>query len=245
MRVGSRWLVLVCLSLAACAQEQVDQGRIRVAVSILPQAEAVRRVGGEKVGVVVMIPPGANPATYELAPSQLRKLSKADMYVRVGENFIFEKAWMNKIVGINPGMPVVDCSEGVELLGADPHIWLSPKNAWRMARNVFRGLAQIDPDSRVYYEQNLKGYQQELDELGAEIAQVLAGLQNRKFMVYHPAWAYFARDYSLEQIAIEKEGKHPTPRGIARLIKLARQDGITTIFASPQFRTDNAELIAR
>jgi len=242
-----RILCFICLglSLVACKERRVETDRVRTVVSILPQAEFVKRVGGSKAAVTVMIPPGSSPPTYEPTPSQLVEVSRASMYVRVGAHFVFEQAWMDKIIGINPGMKIVDCSEGIEMLGADPHIWLSPKNARGMVENIFRGITQVDADNWRYYEQNLKQYLQELEALDREIAQTLSGLENRRFMVYHPAWTYFARDYRLEQVAIEKEGKHATPKGVAELIELARKEGVTTLFASPQFRTDQAALVAR
>ncbi|HID28363.1 MAG TPA: zinc ABC transporter substrate-binding protein [Methanosarcinales archaeon] len=239
--------------------------RIGVVVSILPQAEFAEKVGGDKVQVTVMVPLGASPHTYEPTPSQLKEVSKAKMYAKVGSGVEFELTWMDKIISVNREMLVVDCSKGIELIGeehghegehhehkeehkhhgADPHIWLSPKNAKIMVENIYQGLIQIDPPNQEYYARNKEKYLQELDELDNGIVQALSGKKNRKIMVYHPAWAYFARDYGLEQIPIEKEGKEPTPQGIASLIKQAKENNITVIFASPQFSTKSAEVIAK
>lgn len=237
--------------------------RIGVVVSILPQAEFVEKVGGDKVQVVVMVPPEASPHTYEPTPSQLKEVSKAKMYAKVGSGVEFELAWMDKIISVNKGMLVIDCSKRMELIegehdgephehkeehehhGVDPHIWLSPKNAKIMVENIYQGLIQIDPANQEYYARNKEKYLQELDELDNEITQALSGKKNRKIMVYHPAWAYFARDYGLEQIPIEGEGKEPTPQGIANLIKQAKENNITVIFASLQFSTKSAEVVAK
>jgi len=239
--------------------------RIGVVVSILPQAEFAEKVGGDKVQVTVMVPLGASPHTYEPTPSQLKEVSKAKMYAKVGSGVEFELTWMDKIISVNREMLVVDCSKGIELIGeehghegehhehkeehkhhgADPHIWLSPKNAKIMVENIYQGLIQIDPPNQEYYARNKEKYLQELDELDNGIVQALSGKKNRKIMVYHPAWAYFARDYGLEQIPIEKEGKEQTPQGIASLIKQAKENNITVIFASPQFSTKSAEVIAK
>jgi len=224
--------------------ERVDN-KIGVVVTILPQAEFVERIGGDKVRVTVMVPPGASPHTYEPTPSQLKEVSNAKMYAKVGSGIEFELAWMDKILSVNKKMLVVDCSNGIELIDNDPHIWLSPKNAKIMVENIYRGLVQIDPANREYYARNKEKYLQELDKLDNEIARALSGRENRKIMVYHPAWTYFARDYGLEQIPIEREGKEPTPQGIANLIKQARENNITVIFASPQFSTKTADVIAK
>ena len=224
--------------------ERVDN-KIGVVVTILPQAEFVERIGGDKVKVTVMVPPGASPHTYEPTPSQLKEVSNAKMYAKVGSGIEFELAWMDKILSVNKKMLVVDCSKGIELIDNDPHIWLSPKNAKIMVENIYQGLVQVDPANQEYYARNKEKYLQELDKLDNEIARALSGRENRKIMVYHPAWTYFAREYGLEQIPIEKEGKEPTPQGIASLIRQARENNITVIFASPQFSTKTADVIAK
>jgi len=242
-------LVLVCLIgayfLILVPQTENADNKIGVVVSIPPQAEFVERIGGDKVKVIVMVPPGASPHTYEPTPFQLKEVSEAKMYAKVGSGIEFELAWMDKIISVNKEMLIVDCSKGIELIDNDPHIWLSPKNAKIMVENIYQGLVQVDPANQEYYARNKEKYLQELDKLDNEIARALSGKKNRKIMVYHPAWTYFARDYGLEQIPIEKEGKEPTPQGIASLIKQARENNITVIFASPQFNTKTADVIAK
>ena len=221
---------------------------IIVVVTIPPQAEFVKRVGGEKVAVITMVPQWANPHTYEPTPAQLMNVSKAKMYVKMGSGIEFEIAWMDKIKSINENMLIVDCSKGIELLKedekADPHIWLSPKNAKIIVENICEGLVQIDPANSTYYEQNKEAYLKELDALDKEISQILSKTSAHKFIVYHPAWSYFARDYGLEQISVEEGGKEPTPERIASIIEEAKRNNITKIFASPQFK-DKAEVIAK
>jgi len=242
LRRASQLFLLI--GLAAAGQADAE-GPVRVAVSILPQAEFVERVAGERAVVTVMLPPGASPPTYEPSPGQLAEVSRVDLYARVGAGFVFETAWWDGLAAANPDMHVVDCSENVELLGTDPHIWLSPRNAKEMARSIACGLAHVDPQNAEHYASNLEAYLEELDALDGSIQEALTGLENRTLMVFHAAWGYFARDYGLVQKAIEEEGKAPTPRGIARLIRRAKAMGVRTIFASPEFRTDQADLIAR
>ncbi len=224
--------------------------KLGVIVTILPQAEFVERVGRDRVEVTVMVPPGASPHTYEPTPSQLQEVSRAKMYAKVGSDVEFELAWIDKIIDFNKEMVVVDCSKGIDLInverehGGDPHIWLSPRNAEIMVNNIYEGLVQIDPANQEYYAKNTVKYLQDLDELDKEIVQALSGKENRKIMVYHPSWEYFCRDYGLEQIPIEKRGKEPTPQGIANLIEQANANNIKVIFASPEFSSENANVIA-
>ena len=132
-------------------EEETDKQKIGIVVSILPQAEFVEKVGGDKVKVVVMIPPGASPHTYEPTPGQLKEVSKSKIYAKVGSGIEFELVWMDKIIGINKEMMVVDCSKGVDLIKGDPHIWLSPKNAKIMVENIYEGLVKIDFKNQEYF----------------------------------------------------------------------------------------------
>ncbi|MGD9115644.1 MAG: zinc ABC transporter substrate-binding protein [Dehalococcoidia bacterium] len=248
-------VLLAGLAATACDQKETA-GKIGVAVTILPQAEFVESVGGDKVEVTVMVPSGASPHTYEPTPSQMTALSDALMYAKVGSGVEFELTWLDNLVAQNEDMLVVDCSQGVTLqamaagdegepAGAmDPHIWMSPQNAQIMVRNIAEGLIQVDPDNRDYYERNRDDYIEELAQLDSEISDGLAGVQNRVFMVFHPAFGYFASCYDLTMLAIEDEGKEPTPAGMAYLIEAAKEHNIKVVFASPQYSQQSADTIA-
>lgn len=217
--------------------------QIRVAVSILPQKEFVERVGGNKVSVIVMIPPGASPATYEPSPSQLRGIAVAKLYVRIG-HVPFEKAWMGRIASANRDMLIIDSSVGIEIIGQDPHIWLSPTLVKVQVKHICDALVEIDPENSDYYVRNKEKYLTELDDLDYDIRKRLSGVANRKFMVFHPAFGYFARDYRMGQIPIEIEGKEPSASDLVRLVDTARAENITVVFAEPQFNPEGAEVIA-
>jgi zinc transport system substrate-binding protein len=129
--------------------------------------------------------------------------------------------------------------------GADPHIWMSPANAAIMVRNIGDGLITADPDNESFYRQNRDAYLQQLEEIDREIRDSLAGVENRRLMVYHPAFGYLAREYGLTMISIEKEGKEPTASGLTDLIEQAKAHDIRVIFAEPQFDPKSAEVIAK
>ena len=222
-----------------------DRPKLRAVVTIPPLAEFVEKVGGEKVNATVMVPPGANPHTYEPTPSQLKGVGLADMYVKVGSGIEFELAWMGKIVEMNKDMLIVDSSKGIRLLDGDPHIWLSPLNAKVQVENIYRGLAQVDPKNREYYAENRDHYLEELNSLDAYIRENLSEVSGRSFIVYHPNWGYFAREYGLEQIPIEYEGKEPSARDIASLVDMAKNLNIKVVFASPEFSAKTAEVLAK
>ncbi|KAF5073604.1 High-affinity zinc uptake system binding-protein ZnuA [anaerobic digester metagenome] len=230
----------------------VENSTVTVAVTIPTETEFVKKVGGDRVNVVVMVPPGADPHTYEPTPGKIQKAGQADMYAEVGSGIEFEIGWMDKIKGLNSEMLIVNCSKGLDLMEStdpdegnnDPHVWNSPRNAKVMVENIYEGLVEVDPENRDYYTKNRDVYLQELDKLDENITETLADDKGMNIMVYHPSWGYFCRDYGLNQISIEKEGKEPTSKNIAELVTLAKKDNVTVIFVSPQFSNASASVIA-
>ena len=238
------FLLILSLSVGCGPAATPDSlGKIRVAVSILPQQYFVERIGGEHVAVNVMVLPGASPATYEPKPEQLKALSQADAYMSIGVPF--EKAWLERIASANPDLLMVDTTQGIERVGDDPHIWLSPKLVKVQAQTIYNALAQLDSTHKAEYQANLNGFLVDIDALDTEIRTTLAGVKSRKYMVFHPSWGYFARDYDLEMISIEIGGQEPSAAELADLIGEAREEGIKIIFAQPEFSTRDAETIAR
>lgn len=224
--------------------EMEDNDRIAVVVTIPPQQEFVERVGGDHVRVILLVPPGADPHTYEPAPAVLAAVAEADLYAMVGSGIEFEIAWGEKIAALNPDMTVVNCSQGVEFIAADPHIWTSPRNAKVMVENIRDGLIEADPENAEDYRRNAAAYLDDLDALDAEISALIAGSGVRVVLVDHPSWAYLARDYGFEEVAIESEGKEPSPKRIEHLIRLAEEEGVRVVFASPEHSTRSAGVIA-
>lgn len=229
-----------------------NSNKIGVVVSVGPEEEFVKAVGGDRVDVTVMVPPGADPHTYEPLPYQLSRVSNAKIYAEVGTPLEFELNYMDKMRSINPEMEVVNSSNGITLLqntaenesGNDPHVWTSPKNAKIMVENIYQSLVQIDPNNSAYYTANKNTYVQKLDELDRNITESLEGKQNSSIIVYHPAWAYFCKDYGLKQVPIEFGGKEPTSQEIMSVIDFAKKNNIRVIFVEPQYNPKSAEVIA-
>ncbi|MDY9925189.1 metal ABC transporter solute-binding protein, Zn/Mn family [Methanosarcina sp.] len=241
---------------------------ITVAVSVVPQAEFVEKVGGDKVKTVVIIPPGADPHTYELSPKEVQEISKASMLVTVGVGMPFEEVWVNKFETMNSGTLIVNCSKGLELKELeehdyeeeegehdeesgeeheelDTHIWTSPANAKIMVEDIYEGLVELDPENEAYYTQNRDAYLEELDALDTRIREKLEGKEEKNFMVYHPSWGYFAADYELNMISVEIEGKEPSAQDLAKLVDLAKEKNVKVIFVQSQFSTRSAEVLAQ
>ena len=263
--VAAMLIATLAAMLAGCnAQATTDAtdstpGRLGVVVSILPQQYFVERIGGDHVAVSVMVGPGDDPHTYEPKPEQLKAVSNATVYFATGVEF--EHVWMDRIAAANPAMQIVDTTAGMTLLPStehdhegesqsttaelDPHVWTSPRLVAQQASLIAATLTKLDPDHAGDYDANLRAFEADITALDADLQATLAGVKGGAFMVFHPSWGYFARDYGLEQLAIEVGGQEPSAQELAMLIETARARNIKVVFAQPEFSTSDAETIAR
>lgn len=241
-----------------------------VFVSIVPQQYFVQQIGKNKVDVTVMVRPGASPATYEPKPAQMVKLSTTRLYFSIGVPF--ETFWLHKIASANPDMTIVHTDKDINKqpvgahhhegeahaaddkarteddhghAGMDPHIWLSPRLVKIQAGHILAALAAADPENKAFYTANYRAFIKEIDALDQDLTQLLKDSAGMQFMVFHPSWGYFARDYKLKMVPIEIEGKDPKPAKLQALIEHARDEGIKVIFVQSQFSTKRADLVAR
>ncbi|MBN1431880.1 MAG: zinc ABC transporter substrate-binding protein [Methanomicrobiaceae archaeon] len=248
------YILIVLAILASGCTSEADSSpagdMMKVTVTILPQKEFVERVGGDDVEVFVLVPPGASPHSYEPTPSDLAKVSDSDVYVIMGSGIEFELLWLDKIRELNPDITIINSSEGVDLIsgendgGPDPHIWLSPRNVIKITVNIRDGLSAFDPSDSEYFWNNAALYIADLEGLDSVISKEIDESGIGIIMVSHPAWTYFARDYNLWQIAIQEEGKEPSPARIKELIDTAVENNVNVIFISPEFSSSNARVIA-
>ncbi|MBW2535696.1 MAG: zinc ABC transporter substrate-binding protein [Deltaproteobacteria bacterium] len=245
-------LVALLLALAASALWCGGEGEPRavrpvVAVSVLPQAFLVERLAGEAVEVVVMIPPGASPATHEPTMDQLTAVSRAALYVKVGHpHFPFEETWLSRLLGRGEGrLRVFDCAAGTELDHEDPHLWTSPRQVRALLPRLAEELQQLLPSSAGAIAASRDRLAADLDALDKELGELFTGLERREFFVFHPAWGYLARDHGLEQVAIERGHAEPSPEELSRTIDRARAAGARAVFVQPQSSHRAAEVVAR
>jgi zinc transport system substrate-binding protein len=249
-------LVLAATILSGCVSQDESSlvapsgnasDRIKVATTIAPLGDFLKAVGGEKVEVTVVVPPGAEPHTFEPTPSLMMDVAKADLYVMNGAGLEF---WMDKLLEANKRMVVVDSSQGVALLQErkgeiDPHIWISLRNAAVQVNNICAGLIEVDSQNKDFYIKNRDAYLETLKALDVELNRTFAGKKNKIFIVHHPAWTYFARDYDLSQVPLMENEKEPGPKYLGEVIDLARTNNITTIFVEPEYNPKAAEVMAR
>ena len=135
-------------------------------------------------------------------------------------------------------------SDGVTFRKGDPHVWTSPSAVRIAAGNIARALIAYDPPHREEYGKNLHAFLREIDMLDQEIRRAFAGKQGYAFLVFHPAWGYFADDYGLRQLSVEEEGKPVSAAHIRVMVDLAREKGIRAILVQKGFDTKSARTVA-
>ncbi len=245
--------------------------KIDVTVSIVPQQYFVEKIAKDKAIVNVMVQPGFSPETYEPKTSQMKKLASSDIYFAIGVPF--ENSWLNRFKGAHKSLNVVDTSKGVNKLemtehfhedehhhghnhahdhkhehhkdALDPHIWLDPTLVKIQAKNIYEAFAKLDSKNAKFYEKNYNDFLIELDDLDKKVKNILKPVSHKAFMVFHPAFGYFAHRYHLEQIAVEVSGKEPKPAQLIKLIDEAKRHNIKVVFVSPEFSQQSAKVIAQ
>jgi zinc transport system substrate-binding protein len=247
-------LFLVLLTLLACtgcirpAEEEISPA-VSVAVTIPPQAEMVREIGDGRVDVVILVPPGSDPHTYEPSLSLIQKAAGADIYLKLGNGlFPVEDMLATRLREMNPDLIVVDTSAGIEYLGPegkrDPHVWLSLKNAVVMVGNTRDALVLADPPFREVYQENSGRYIARINEIDQKIAAEFSENDPGLILTTHQAWDYFARDYNLSIVSIEHDGKEPTAQDLRDLISQGRRQGVSHVFAEAQENRREAQVVA-
>jgi zinc transport system substrate-binding protein len=272
-KTGIKLIGFCCVFIATSAVAGPASGKVPVFVRIAPQKYFVQQIGKNLVDIQVMIPAGADPHTYEPKPQQMVTITRAKLYFAIGIEF--EKARLKKLFRANPKMKVVQTDQNIQKIpmaahhhsddkddhpaeteygqdqdyrannGLDPHIWLSPPLVSKQAHAILTALQEIDPAHRSTYEANYQTFVSEIADLDAELKTIFAGKRGLQFMVFHPAWGYFADTYDLQQLPVEIEGKNPKPAQLTELIEHAQANDIQVIFVQPQFSARSAELIAR
>jgi len=252
-------LGLCLLLLGGCSADQKPAvtgnkaAKTIIAVSIIPEQTFVEAVAGDMVEVVVMVPPGSNPENYSPTPQEMAKLSDASLYFAIGVPA--ERAnILPSIKDLNSRIKVVDLPAAAAAVypdrefapgERDPHIWLSPKRVRVIVDTIADELGQLDPVNAEYYLRNAQNYQKQLEKLDTNIKSALADLDQKTFIVYHPALGYFAEDYDLQMLAIEEEGKEATAKHIQEIIDQAKNDDIQVVFYQASVSSKQAAAIAQ
>ncbi len=243
-------IIIICL-VTACGSKtntEIDKNKLTVAVSIVPQHTFVKKICGDKVNIVTVIPIGASPENYDPSPKERANFSNADVFFTIGvpseETFILPY--------INKNTIVKNCETEISkkhkdlLIGdeRDPHIWLSPKRMVTMAEYMRDTMCEIDSENAEFYKKNAESFISEINSADTEIKSILKDSESKSFLVFHPAFQYFADDYGLKMIAFEHEGKDITAKRLTEMIDIAKKENIKVIFHQAEITSDKLQAFA-
>lgn len=228
-----------------------------VAATIFPLADIVRNITGKTARVIQILPAGASPHTFDLTPGKIGELQKARIVFKIG---IIDD-WIDSIAESAPNVPIVSLQNRIprkrhaadahdhghsgrmQVQGFDPHYWLDARNGAIMAQQICSSLSALAPQHAAVFMQNCQRYQSELLHLDGELKKACSALKNRKLIVFHDGWNYFAAACGLEIIAVFQPapGRDPAPRDLQKLYALAKNHGIKAVFSEPQLPTTSLE----
>jgi len=240
--------------------------RIKVYTTFYPLYDFAGKIGGERVDVVKLVPPGAGPHDWEPDPETMTGLQSADVLLYNGLGL---EPWLDKVTGALDSTKLlsVNTTEGIEPLRGkdvcgpkeeeekkkaaagelpDPHVWLDPLLALRQAERILEALVTADPGSEEYYRNNFATIKGQFEKLDAEYRETLQGRARDKFIVTHLSFAYLAQRYGLEQVGIAglSPQDEPSARELTNLVKLVREYGIRYIFQEPLVSPRLAQVLA-
>jgi zinc transport system substrate-binding protein len=245
----------ILLILISCNQSGSYRGGKIITVSIPPFKYFIDAIGAKDFSVNIMVPAGANPHIYEPVPEQIANLRKSVAYISDGY-LGFEMTWLDRFYETNPQMKKLSLGKNIDLIkpvgnsdsehveGADPHYWVSPRCALVIADAVKSLLIDLNPEKRETYILNYGTLVKSISEIDKKARELFSGYKAKPFMTFHPTLGYLARDYGLKQIAVENEGKEPTPSSLKELIDIGKAEKIRVIFIQREYDTKNARAIA-
>lgn len=243
-------LLAALLTLAGCSEiKRLSSNTIFV--TIAPLKPIIEGIVGEEYEVEILVPQGASPETFEPTPRQLRALESARLVFSTGlldfERTLVERITREgQVVALSKGIDLIggSCSHAHHAHGVDPHIWTSPKALLIMAENAYNAVVAANSEEEPY-SKNYSQLVAQLVKLDADVAKMCKLSRKRSFIIYHPALSYLARDYGLEQISIEYEGKEPSVRRLKGIIDTIVKSDINAIFYQTEFPATSVEVLCQ
>lgn len=264
-------LVVIAAFFLLAQKEKTDfdksESKTKVVVTIFPLYDLVKQISGDKAEIVLLVPPGASPHTFEASPQLVKSISEAKVFLSVGAGL---DGWTDNLIKSAEGQNVnkIDLSQTIALMpfaeheghkhstdtlddehehgDFDPHYWLDPQNGALLAMKIRDTLSDVDPVNRDFYNTNADKFIQELSSKEAEWRAKLDSLPNKKIAVFHDAWGYFANRFGLQVVAVFEifPGKTPSPQYVIEFTKKVQEEKIQAIFVEPQLSQDAVRALA-
>ena len=237
-------------------------GAVTVVASTNDLASIAASVGGERVEVAAIARPSADVHRVELLPSYMVRVSKAQLYLKIGLDL---DRWADRVIdgSRNARLRVVDCSAGVRILekptgrvdasmgdvhpGGNPHYWLDPRNGAVVAGTVAEALAELDPAHAEEYRARAQAFGRDAEAVRERGRQAAAALPAKTLLTYHRSWTYFGDAFGLEIAGTVEPvpGIPPTAKHLAGLVKLVRERRVPVLLQEPYFSAEAGKFLTR
>ena len=263
-----KYIFVILLLISSCSgKDKIQSDKMKIAVSVFPISDIVKNIAGDKAEVFFVVPAGANPHTFEPSPSDVKKISSAEYFIGVDENF---DGWMEKFLtressryylirneafnkySFNKNIPNREDHQADKSKdkhddenGINPHIWLSFRCGKIIAESVMNFFIKIDKNNAEYYKKNYKNYSDKLSSADKIASEKFKTLQFRKFIQWHPSWNYFAEDFGLEISGVIEPG-HGTEASVKKMKDLssgAKKNNIKIIIVDIDLKSRAAETL--
>ncbi|WP_409346421.1 metal ABC transporter substrate-binding protein [Paenibacillus sp. MBLB4367] len=250
--------VMVSAGCGSSSQADLVEGKTNVITSFYPLYDFSKKIGGEHVNVINLVPAGVEPHDWTPKSKDVSRTTKAELFVYQGAGF---EGWVDDFIGSlkDSKLRIVEASKGATLIEGnpeheegkedkghdhgksedghpdskyDPHAWLSPKNAKKMAENIKNGLVEADPAHKAEFENNYKQFAEKLDQLDQRYRDAISKTQRKEIVVSHQAFGYLAHDYGLTQKAIMglAPDAEPTARDLKEINDFVKKNQVKAIF---------------
>jgi len=256
-RIGLMRLAFAGAALAALASgcgrgpgAPAPGGKLRVAASIFPLADLMARVGGGEVEVVTLLPAGTSPHGFEPQPQQVEQLAGCRILLVVGLGVDPWAEQAAKATGspirivrladlVGPNTAGAEDGHSHHGEAVDPHLWLDPVRMRELLPVLADALAGLDPAHASGYRARGKAFDGELAALDATCRATLAGVKEKAFVSFHPAFTHLAARYGLRQCALTaSHAQEGGPAALERVVRFVKEQRIKVVFAEPQFPAD-------
>jgi ABC-type Zn uptake system ZnuABC Zn-binding protein ZnuA len=248
------------LSIAGCVpgggSPTLPEGRLPVVTTSTVFGDLIQNVGGALVAVTSLVPHGTDVHTFAPTPADLRIVTAARLVFMNGlelddwlrETITNAAAADVPVVELAPGLPGVELLPGEEPGTQNPHLWMAVPNAIRYVDRIEAALQSVDPANAEAYASQAAAYRGRLAALDARVRDEIGAIaaEDRKFVMFHDAFPYFAREYGFEVVgvAVEAPGQDPSAGEVAALVEAIKASGVKAIFSEAQFPSQLVERLA-
>ena len=262
-------LTLIVVMLTACSNRESKNNEekdntINIVTSFYGMQALTEEIGGDKVSIESVIPEAMEPHDFDIKAKDMKAIEEADIFIYNGAGM---ESWIEDVEAAISGkeLIVVEASKGVELInadeeseeheedeghnhsGKDPHTWLGLSEAKIQGENIKNALVEKDAENKEYYEENLKKFNEKIDNIIKEYNPKFKELANKNFVTGHATFGYLCRDFSLTQKSIEgvfAEGE-PSPKELQNLMEYCKANNIKTIFVEELISTQLSDTLAK